>query len=216
MNNDLIINLLEEFTPDHLTRDSVLSKSINLFSSLVRIRIIAKLEEKYTDLDFDWINDTTNVKEIENFVKNYTLKEKNNQINSYKYSSDKEYNFKSESFRNISIGVDVEHIDNLPKNILEISSLKLREKLFTEKEIIYALQKNNTNQTLLGLFTAKESIIKAYSRFGELGIKDIEIYHLNNGRPKAKVKHLEGKYSIDISISHSIDYAISGCIILKL
>ena len=68
---DSIISVLSQFpNKENLSKDSVLKNTIILFSSLLRIRIIVKLEENFSGLDFDWITENTRIDEINEFIKN--------------------------------------------------------------------------------------------------------------------------------------------------
>jgi hypothetical protein len=71
--------------------------------------------------------------------------------------------------------------------------------LYTFKELSYAQSKPNPLQTLAGLFSAKEAIIKCSKQ--KKNFADIEILPDENGRP----------YTPDflISISHSVDYVVA-------
>lgn len=96
-------------------------------------------------------------------------------------------------------------------DILKIS--KVEEKLknksffnaFTENELIYS--KNKNVETLAGIFSGKESLIKAFSKISNetLGINDFEILHKGN-IPYVNIlnknlnKFIE---NVDISISHN-------------
>jgi holo-[acyl-carrier protein] synthase len=99
-----------------------------------------------------------------------------------------------------AIGVDMEHIENLPKAIdfREDEFYKLN---FTNKEISYALLKPRPYETLAGLFCAKEAICKADNEIKELSFNEIEIEHSSNGAPHFK--------NFSLSISHSNGFAIA-------
>ena len=87
------------------------------------------------------------------------------------------------------------------------------EKIFTEKEIAYALSKAVSAETFAGHFAAKEAIIKAFTSFGKkLGFKDVEITHLKNKQPIAFIKNFKG-YTILLSIAHETDYAVSSALV---
>ena len=60
----------------------------------------------------------------------------------------------------ISIGVDIESLESIPKSILEIKNTTLR-KLFSEKEVLYSISKTNNLETLTGIFCAK-NVLKLY------------------------------------------------------
>ena len=111
------------------------------------------------------------------------------------------------------IGVDIEEV----KRIEEIIKLKPNplNNLFTTSEIKYSESKSHT-QTLCGIWCAKESVVKAFSRIKKLDIRSVQISHLSNGSPivsEISGFKYEDKYKIEISISHSKKYAIASCLV---
>lgn len=98
-------------------------------------------------------------------------------------------------------------------------------KYFTAKEQEYILSKKEKAQTMAGIYSAKEAVLKAAGLgigSGKLSLKDIEILQETSGRPyvnitdKITVQLLEknGKTHIDISISHTRDIASAVCLII--
>lgn len=82
-------------------------------------------------------------------------------------------------------------------------------KSFTENEISHAESKVNTNESLAGIFAAKEAVIKAFG-FNLYYIlrKKIEIIY-DKSKP---IAYINGQKAIaDISISHDGSYAIGVC-----
>lgn len=103
------------------------------------------------------------------------------------------------------IGIDIVEIDKVRKKV----NNNRFDKIFTDKELAYALSKNNYTQTLSGIFAAKEAIVKAYNLSLVYIIrKRIEIIY-KNSKPFGLIdgKLIDG----EISISHDKDYAISIC-----
>lgn len=116
-----------------------------------------------------------------------------------------------------TVGIDIVD-NNRIKKILDKNRDSFYNRIFTGKEIQYIVSKNNDHKTVAGLFSVKESISKAVGTgIGKLSWKDVEIYHDKNGKPGVKYetanKFLEGIESIEISISHEKEYAISTAII---
>lgn len=100
------------------------------------------------------------------------------------------------------IGIDLVNIEKFSKktNILNT---------FTENEISHSESKVNTNESLAGIFAAKEAIIKAF---------DLNLYYILRKKieiiyEKSKpVAYINGQKSFaDISISHDDSYAIGVC-----
>lgn len=103
------------------------------------------------------------------------------------------------------IGIDIVEIDRVRKKV----NNNRFDKIFTDKELAYALSKNNYTQTLSGIFAAKEAIVKAYNlSLAYIISKRIEIIY-KNSKPFGLIdgKLIDG----EISISHDKDYAISIC-----
>ena len=131
---DEIISILSEFpNKDNLNANSVLKNTVILFSSLLRIRIVAKLEDRFHGLDFCWITENTTVNEINEFIKKhkkglidyqFNNSAEETTINKYLYNDD------------ISIGVDIESWEASKINV-EIKNTNLRKKLFSER-ILYS------------------------------------------------------------------------------
>lgn len=119
-------------------------------------------------------------------------------------------------------GVDIVDIRRIEK-IISKRRKKFYNRIYTEKEIKYIIHKKHNSKTIAGIFASKEATSKVLGTgIGNLGWKDIEILHDNNGRPyiniNRKIEALLEKLdlnSIDISISHERDYAISFAIAFK-
>lgn len=112
------------------------------------------------------------------------------------------------------IGVDILKIDRIEK-------LKKHddfyERIFTEREIEYINSKNGANQTIAGLYCAKEAISKLLGTGlgSKIWFKDMEILHednkpyLNVHNKKLKIlMDFKGIEDIYISITHEKEYAI--------
>ncbi len=108
-----------------------------------------------------------------------------------------------------SVGIDILNVNRMEK-------IKNKEKfmknIFNEKEIEYIQKKNNNNQTIAGLYCAKEAFLKAIKKgIDTYSLKDIEISHNNDGAPFIILHNeLEKEYkniNISLSISHDGDYA---------
>jgi phosphopantetheinyl transferase (holo-ACP synthase) len=98
----------------------------------------------------------------------------------------------------IRIGNDIQLVAELFPEEESLDSLKLEE-MFTKYEIAYAKATDNPKVTLAGLFSLKESLVKAGASYGTY--LDLEITHDNHGAPIF--------YGFTVSISHSGNYASS-------
>ena len=119
----------------------------------------------------------------------------------------------------IPCGIDIIEIDRI-KECIEPLNEKFKERVYTEKEIIYSESKNNQKyQHYAVRFATKEAVFKAISKFlddkFEISWKDIEITNDETGRPKVKIYHEISKKidKIDISMSHCKQYAVANVVI---
>lgn len=118
----------------------------------------------------------------------------------------------------VGIGVDIVEIDRF-KTLIERWGERLLNRIFTQREIDYCLSKGNPYQHFAGRFAAKEAISKAIST-GWGGIfrwKDVEILNNENGKPVVIVyNQLREQFNFclfHVSISHSLNYAVSFAIV---
>jgi holo-[acyl-carrier protein] synthase len=121
----------------------------------------------------------------------------------------------------IGIGIDIIEIDRVKESVDKYGEHFL-QKIYTEKELNYCLNKTDKYQHLAARFAAKEAVYKALSSgWNEnIGWKNIEITNLPNGMPvvtlNGDVKNfLTNQKNLKISISHSRDYVAAVAIIYK-
>lgn len=120
----------------------------------------------------------------------------------------------------LGIGIDIIEIYRI-KNILD-NKKRFLNKIFTDKEIKYFESKNFKAETVAGNFCAKEAISKAFGTgIKNFNFNDIEILRDVNGKPVVKTYNNLNKICIDynvleiqVSISHSKDYAVANAIVL--
>ncbi len=120
----------------------------------------------------------------------------------------------------IGVGIDIVEIERF-KNLTEKWGEHFLKKIFTQREIDYCLSKRNFHQHLAGRFAAKEAISKAIST-GWSGIfrwKDVEILNDESGKPVVvlynQLKEQFKSCFFHISISHSLNYAVSFALVEK-
>lgn len=115
----------------------------------------------------------------------------------------------------MKVGIDIEEIDRFKNINLDCFC----NKYFTEYEKQYYLKKGI--QSLAGLYSCKESILKAFGIgiLNGVALKDISILHDENGKPYVEdnktMVELKSKYNItciDISISHTKTMVESICV----
>ena len=120
----------------------------------------------------------------------------------------------------ISCGTDIIEINRIKESIEELGT-KFLERVYTEKEIAYCESKKKQKyQHYAARFSAKEAIFKAISsglhNKYDIGWKDIEVVNDENGRPHAKLLHIEIPEieEMDISISHCKEYATANVVVI--
>ena len=195
--------------------NSRLCDTINLFGSLLSERVKARLLEEFPNHCFDKISAFTTLEEIYNLIINSkNLNDVGKKLNLVKNLSFKD-DILEQTNQNInSTGIDIETRSSMPENIFEISSLKLRKRLFTINEVTYSLTKPDPLMTLLGIFSAKESIIKAIFFKKKIKYTDIEIKYSSEGKPFPLINKIYDS-NLQISISHCENIVISNCIYFK-
>ena len=116
------------------------------------------------------------------------------------------------------IGTDIIEISRIEKAINQTALFK--KKVYTEKEIEHIEKKKNPYASYAGRFAAKEAVSKAFGT-GVYGfsLSDIEILNDEMGKPYVMlynaIKEKAQGLVIQISISHSREYAVSTVIIYK-
>jgi holo-[acyl-carrier protein] synthase len=96
------------------------------------------------------------------------------------------------------LGVDIVYLPDFYKK-LKNSSLDL---IFTDFE----LSQNKSQESLAGIFAAKEAFFKAVGK--KSNWLDVWVEKTNEGKPELR-SALDSYKKIDLSISHSKDYAIA-------
>ena len=198
-----------------ITEESKLWELINLFSSLLAERVKVRLEEVFPQTEFEEITAETTIREIlYNIEKNQGLP-KNNKKNDIEkdlnINFDSNINEQNHNSNEIGIGVDIQHLSSFPDDIFSSDNISLRSSLFTELEVVYSLSRPDPKITLLGIYAAKEAVIKALNNKNKIKYNFIEIRHYPNGKTYVILKNYP-KIFLEISISHSIDIAIGYCI----
>ena len=218
---EIVVNVLSQFPLKEnvsITPNQSLSNIINLFGSLLSERVKAKLIEKFPNNDFSNLSSDTTVKEICSIIDNqkiYINKEVNLfdqdlQLESYKFP----FSLNKLNLNEIDLGIDLEHINSLPKDVFLIKNSRLRNRLFSEREVAYATSRDNPHLTLLGIYSAKESVQKILNINHKNVYSLIEISHDKHGKPYVILDKIKSS-QLYISISHSNDYVVSVCAISK-
>lgn len=119
----------------------------------------------------------------------------------------------------LGIGVDIIEIDRI-KKVIDRFEYKFLNKIYTDKEIEYCINKVNKYQHFAARFAAKEAIYKALTETGQkiANWKNIEVFNQSNGLPivntYGKLKeYLADNKEIKLSISHSDNYVVCFALI---
>ena len=113
-----------------------------------------------------------------------------------------------------NIGTDIVEVNRI-RELINIYDMRFLNRVFSKKEIIYCLSKNNPSIHFAGRFSAKEAIRKAISKKhmdSFFSFKELSIENDNIGRPFLSHPTLNTDY-IDVSISHTKSYAISFAVL---
>lgn len=121
----------------------------------------------------------------------------------------------------LGIGVDIIEIKRI-KNLINKFDYKFLNKIYTQNEINYCINKPNKYQHFAARFAAKEAIYKALSEAEQkiASWKNIEIFNQNNGLPIVKTygklnQYLAEDKIIKLSISHSEHYVVCFAVLTK-
>lgn len=107
---------------------------------------------------------------------------------------------------NTQIGIDIEHIDSLPKTN-DFRNEGFYTDNFSENEIAYCILQPDAYASFAGLFAAKEAIVKANNQFKNTKFNKLVITHNAQGKPA-----FEG---VNISISHTNDSAVAVAVVIE-
>ena len=111
----------------------------------------------------------------------------------------------------MNIGIDLVNINRF--NELK-SNHSFMSKVFLPNELEYIKSRNNSIDTIAGIFASKEAFLKAIKMgINNYRLKDIEICHDNNNAPYIilhnELNSMFNNKCIDVSISHDGEYAIA-------
>lgn len=121
----------------------------------------------------------------------------------------------------ILTGTDIIEIYRVKESIEDLGE-NFINKIYTKKEIEYCESKRNTKyQHYAARFAAKEAIFKAVSKLlndkYEISWQNAEIINLEDGKPVVNFINTninEKIEDIDISISHSKEYAVATVVLI--
>lgn len=97
------------------------------------------------------------------------------------------------------LGIDIVYLPEFEEKLKNLSM----EKVFLPHE----LSQNKSQESLAGIFAAKEAFFKATG--GKKNWLDVWIEKNKEGKPEIKSLTVDGNQKADVSISHAGDYAIA-------
>lgn len=121
----------------------------------------------------------------------------------------------------IGIGIDIVSVSRI-KDAEKRWGRRFLDRVFTEREIKYAMLHKSPHSRLAARFAAKEAMTKAMGTGFTGGItwKDIEVLNKDSGRPEiilhGKVREIAESMEvkgIHLSISHDGDYAVAQVVL---
>lgn len=116
------------------------------------------------------------------------------------------------------LGNDIVEIERIKKAIEKNS--KFRDKVFTAREVEAVSKRSDPYPSYAGRFAAKEAVSKAFGT-GVRGFRlvDIEILNDKLGKPEVvlggELAERYRGYTVELSISHSKEYATAVAILLE-
>jgi len=108
----------------------------------------------------------------------------------------------------MKIGIDIQ----------DAREFKKPERIFTASELEYLATKNNSTESMAGIYAAKEAFFKAVGTGVQKNqLQDVEILHKDTGEPYIVLHNsLKENYewaNILVSISHTKTTAVSVCLL---
>lgn len=122
----------------------------------------------------------------------------------------------------VGTGIDICEVARIKQALASSHGARLKERVFTPREIAYAERKANPFERFAARFAAKEAGMKALGTGwrGGIGWCDFEVSNLPSGRPtlllhgKAKeIAERLGAQNIALSLTHTADQAMAMVIL---
>jgi holo-[acyl-carrier-protein] synthase len=110
----------------------------------------------------------------------------------------------------LAFGIDIIEVKRFKQRKVK-TNLSFYRSIYTESELGYSLKHSDPYTHLAGIFAAKEATIKCLDL--PLRMTDIEISNDNSGKPIATVMFGRKTVKVEISISHTAQYAVAIAII---
>ncbi|MFA5094109.1 MAG: holo-ACP synthase [Candidatus Omnitrophota bacterium] len=120
-------------------------------------------------------------------------------------------------------GVDIVEVKRIKAAVKKFGA-RFLGKIYTKRELAYCKSKGIPEQHLAARFAAKEAVYKAFGGDGKNPIAwtDVEIINDKTGKPVVVLKGTAEKLMFKrgvkkavVSLSHTRNYAVGNCILLK-
>ncbi len=115
------------------------------------------------------------------------------------------------------VGTDIESVDRF-KKLIEFKNKTIKNSFF-DSEYNYAINKVNIDQSLTGIWCAKEAVVKSFSQFKRITTREVEIICVKNCAPQVLIRTTRFKdlnFNISISISHTKLFATAIAVLTIL
>ena len=117
----------------------------------------------------------------------------------------------------IGVGTDIVEVSRM-HDVVERHGDRFLERVFTDEELRYALDRRRHGEHLAVRFAAKEAVLKAIKTGVGPGtsLKDVEVLRGNKGEPEiklhgrtAQVAAAKGVRKVHLSLSHTEGYGVA-------
>ncbi|MBE9167091.1 4'-phosphopantetheinyl transferase superfamily protein [Pleurocapsales cyanobacterium LEGE 06147] len=192
--------------------------SLGITSSIQILKIQSALERQYQQ-KLPFLADSWTVERIAAQVGEASLPTKTNgtisQLNTATNFNGNTARVQPVNLSGISIGIDIEEINNLP-DTSNYRTHEFYQTLFSSEEISYALLQNEPKLHFCGIFCAKEALKKAAPELINLRMDEIKVTH-QQGRPSIIIsdRAINSTFNFQVSISHSSNYAVATILAIK-
>ncbi len=185
-----IIATFIKVDPNDITNETIIDRSVIPGSVLIHRMYSTLAKEGFV------IKNTEGIRTFADLLDRLNQKEK-----IVKKVTDSNLNNTSKAISStMSIGVDIEDIDNFPK-VLDYREDQFYQDNFSQNEISYCILQVDPRASFAGRFALKEAIIKADNSYKNVPFNKIQILNDKNGKPI-----FEG---FSVSLSHTADKAVA-------
>jgi phosphopantetheine--protein transferase-like protein len=113
----------------------------------------------------------------------------------------------------IKVGIDIEEVKKFRSKPPVRNNISFYNSIFTKSELTYCLKYSDPYPHLAGVYAAKESVVKSFSK--PIKMIDIHIIQDVSGKPRAIIHSGHKTINANISISHTQSLAIAVAVVLS-